>query len=425
MLYPAFRIVTSGLLLLAAVAPALAQPEVSGQLIRPDAQDMELPGGIHFSLNFGAAVAVSGRTAAIGIPYDTELAPGPGRVGIYRMTSEGWIRSATLAPSNVEDIRFGRDVDLCGSLMFVAAERSIYAFQFRGSRWREVQRIPLGSRDNELGPLVCSNTSFAFSLMGTDPQGQPVGSVHIFERKRGGHFTRVARLRASGPNAVIGRSLAMERGVLVAGAEPDAVHVFVRHGHRWIERQRLQSTGLVGADVGAAVAIRDRIIIAGAPQRDVGLLFSRGDAFVYLPYRGSWFESQSLNDAKAVPAFEFSINIGARVAMGRRLAAVTASVGSDTPRPEHTVFVFDRIGETFTNGRAIYGADPNHVGDFIADMDMAGRRLIVSRHETLAFSERVIGEVVIFEFQGSPEAPAQVDEDEQAELRLELVSPSS
>ena len=44
-----------------------------------------------------------------------------------------------------------------------------------------------------------------------------------------------------------GDTLAMERGILVAGSRPDGVYVFERRGDRWIETEKLQGFGANGA----------------------------------------------------------------------------------------------------------------------------------------------------------------------------------
>jgi hypothetical protein len=413
----------AALLVLATAAPALGQSQViSTESIGPTADDLAATGGIHVDVNFGAAVALSGRTAAIGIPHQVENpdpGPGPGRVGIYTNTGAHWIRTATLLPSNASDIHFGRDVDVCGNLLVVAAENSTYVFRRRGVHWREIERIGLPSPDSVLGPVVCSNDSFAQSVSRRNDEGELISAtVHVYEQRGGGDFELVAKLRASDPNDSIGRSLAMERGVLVAGSTPDAAYVFVRHGRRWIERQKLQGTGANGGGIGAAVAIRDRIIIAGAPEvetSDEPFSGLDGDAFVYLPHRGSWFESQTLNNPP-LPGLRSSGHFGSAVAMGRRLVAVAAPFTSaDEIRPQSAVIVLDRVGEEFTFARPVYGAGFD--GDTIPDIDMSGRRLILSRHESRNPNvyDRVIGRAVIMQFEASHETATQTDEEEADE----------
>jgi hypothetical protein len=374
-------------------------------------------------VNFGAAVALSGRTAAIGIPHEVEeqSLPGPGRVGIYTKTDAGWIRTATLVPSNPNDMRLGRDLDLCGNLAVVAADSSTYVFQRRGAHWREIKRIGLPTPDSVLGPVVCSNNSFAQSVSELDDQGQRVaGRVHVYERTGGGDFELVAKLQASDPNDSIGRSLAMERGIVVAGSEPDAAYVFVRQGRHWIERQKLQSSASSEADFGAAVAIRDRIIIVGAPRLDLPderSFFPEGDAFVYLPHRGTWFESQRLNPP--LPELLPSGLFGSKVAMGRRLAAVAVPItAADNIRPMSAVTLFDRSGAEFTPAHTGFSAGPDD--ETIPDIDMSGRRLIAGQHESLRLNGLIRGRVVILEFAPSPDPATQTDEEEADEQREEV-----
>jgi len=398
------RIAPLAVWLLLVAAPAFGQSAiVSSVTLRPTAEDREATGP-HVSVNFGASVALSGTTAAIGIPHEVEDQPqrfGPGRVGIYTKVQADWIRTATLVPSNPSDTRLGRDVDICGDLVVAAAENSTYVFQRRGGQWREIKRIGLPSPDSVPGPVVCSGNSFAQSFSRRDDQGQPVAArVYVYERTRGGDFALVAKLRASDPNDQIGRSIAMERGILVAGSEPDALYVFARHRDRWIERQKLQSPVAGGGDFGAAVAIRDRIIIGGAPGVDLPDEFrSDGDAFVFLPHRGSWFQSQSLN--APLPELSPSAQFGSKVAMGRRLAAVGVPItAADEIRPTSVVTVFDRIGAEFTPAHTGYGAGPDD--QTIPDFDMSGRRLIVSEHESFRLFGPILGKVTILEFEPSP-----------------------
>ena len=413
-----FRIApVATLFLLTATGPAWAQSQtVSQQVILPTVEDSHARGGQDVDLNFGVAVAISGGTAAIGIPYVIEDdGSGPGRVGIYSKTEAGWVRTATLLPSNASDIWFGRELDLCGNLLIVEAVESTYVFRGRGTHWREIQRIPLSSPDTGLGTLVCGNDSFAQSVSTLNHRGEHRQTVHVYEQRRGNNFERVANLRASDPNDVIGHSLAMERGILVAGSYPDGAYVFVRHGHRWIERQKLQSFGSNGAGINAAVAIRDRIIIAGAPGVEVSAEppapVPDGVAFAYLPYRNSWFESQTLNNPPALPGLDSSGGFGAQIAMGRHLAAVLVPLShSDQIFNTSAVVVFDRIGGEFTRAREVYAEDEDRT---IPDIDMSGRRLIVGINTNrFGPGSANVGQVVILEFEASPAPVTQTDQEE-------------
>ena len=408
----------AALVMLTASGRAWAQSQiVSEQVIRPAPEDDHARGGDDVDLNFGASVAISGRTAAIGIPHEVEeqqSGRGPGRVGIYSKTEEGWARSATLLPSNATDVRFGRELDLCGNLLIVEAERSTYVFRGHGTHWREIQRIAVRSPDKAIGPLVCGNDSFVQGVTRLDEQGEPRSTVDVYEQRRGHVFERVAKLRASDPGTSLGGGLAMERGIVVTGSS-DGIHVFVRHGHRWIERQKIESAGPDGARIGGSVAIRDRIIIAGAPQVEVSAEppapVPDGDAFVFLPYRHGWFESQSLNNPPALPELGSSGLFGSQIAMGRQLAAVVAPLSdSDQIFNKGVVVVFDRIGEHFTLARAVHEASEDRR---IPDIDMSGRRLILGDQEPRSpFARPVVGRVVIIEFEASPAPVTDTDHED-------------
>jgi hypothetical protein len=397
------------LLLVTAPGAAWGQSIPSRVTLYPTNEDSHARQGDHVDLNFGEAVAISGATAAIGIPYDIEeqVGPGPGRVGIYSKTDAGWIRTATLLPSNVDDVRFGMDLALCGDLLIARAESSTYVFRGRGAQWQEIQRITFSSPNESIAALVCATDSFALGVSRLDDLGERRSTVDVYEPVCSPEFARVAQLRTSNPDDSIGDTLAMERGILVAGSRPDGVYVFERRGDRWIETEKLQGFGANGAGIGGAVAIRDRIIVAGAPGVEVSTqpgFIQSGDAFVYLPYRNTWFQSQTLNNSGLGSTGAF----GAQVAMGDGLVAVRApftNLGEMfTPG---AVFVFDRIGDEYTHGRAVFGAFDD---ERLTDMDMDGRGLIVGTYTNrFGRGSANVGRVDILEFQPSPESSSPSD----------------
>jgi len=393
------RIASLAILLLLFAAPGFGQSTVVSRVgLLPTAEDREATGP-HVNMNFGAAVALSGTTPAIGIPHEIEDQPqpfGPGRVGIYTKMDAGWIRTATLLPSNPDDTRLGRDVDICGNFVVALADRSTYVFQRRGGQWREIKRIGLPSPDSVLQSVVCSGNSFAESVSRHNAQGELVRRVYVYQSTHGADFALVAKLRASDPNDQIGRSIAMDHGILVTGTDPDGVYIFVRQRGRWIERQKLQSPAAGGGGFGAAVAIHDRTILVGAPAVDLPEEFlTDGDAYVYLPHRGTWFESQSLNTPQ--PETGPIVGFGAKVAMGRRLAAVSFT-SVVLIRPVIEITMFDRLGAEFTPGVEAYSATD---AASVPDLDMSGRRVIVSEHLEFPPGVPDPGSATIVEFESS------------------------
>ena len=60
------------------------------------------------------------------------------------------------------------------------------------------------------------------------------------------------------------------------------------------------SDAVPGSQFGESVAIKDRAILVGAPYQGVigegcSVSLPDGNAYVFLPYRRTWFESQTLN----------------------------------------------------------------------------------------------------------------------------------
>jgi FG-GAP repeat protein len=234
------------------------------------------------------------------------------------------------------------------------------------------------------------------------------GVVYLYEREPKQGLRRIATLRASdaSENDLFGASLAMERDVLVVGAPnqglfsggvvPGAAYVFTRRGHDWIEQQKLLgSDALPGSAFGTSVAVQDRAILVGAPLRDApGETCTEslpdGNAYVFLPHRRTWFESQALNSDA-----QFCALFGADVAMGRGLVAVTTPMFEPVSGSDGAVLAFDWAGQELVSGRRVIRTGP---GEHTADLDFSGRTLIAGIFNAVAFEGILIGRVQILEF---------------------------
>jgi hypothetical protein len=219
--------------------------------------------------------------------------------------------------------------------------------------------------------------------------------------------------------AEFGTSLALEHGTLVVGAPdertevPGAAYVFVRQGHRWIQRQKLVASDTGPLETfGAAVAIRGGVIIVGARLADVpGDRGDReGNAYVFLPHGGRWFQSQRLNgddDDHTFMAF-----FGSTIAMGRGLVAISAPAEQSTFRAEGNIVAFDWVGRHLTRGRVVHHDDQ---GTGVA-MDFSGRRLIAG---VRGFGQPLqpvrIGHVVILDFARDPGAEQLAPEPKESD----------
>jgi hypothetical protein len=315
---------------------------------------------------FGAAVAVSGNVAMAGMPSHN----GTGRVGVYTLAKDTWSRTATLFPSDPQDTRFGGEIDVDGIHAVVAAGQAAYLFlRERGSEWRQVFRFASTSGARTLG----SHVQYDHGIVAVSASGENLpGAVDLFQRDKHGSWRRAARIKASDGLATdgFGTSIALDRGTLVVGAPSangtGAAYVYVREGARWVQRQKLLPSD-AGGEFGHSVAIRRGIIIVGAPHAPPpdDTTFSQGTVYVFLPARGTWFESQKLIKGGF-------LLFGTSVAMGRGLIAASAPIEYGLPR-EGVASVFEWTGSYLT---AAGDALRSNVGAG-ADLDFWDRRLIV------------------------------------------------
>jgi FG-GAP repeat protein len=389
--------VVVGLMLFAAASTIQAQsPIVFSQTLTPTTEDVE-SAPFFSNISFGAAVSISGRTAMVGMPNHNNV----GRVGVYTRTAEGWVRTATLSGSS-SDVRFGRAIDLNGNVAVIGASQAAYLYRKQGHQWRQLGKVELQSPS--VSDVAYDNGVIA---VGSTDFNAP-GVVYIYEHEPKQGLRLIATLSASDASANdgFGASLAMERDVLVVGAPnlgaigsgvvPGAAFVFARRGHQWIEQQTLVgSDALPGSAFGASVAIRNRAILVGAPYRDAPgetciEFFADGNAYVFLPYRGTWFESQTLNSDA-----QFCAHFGNDVAMGRGLVAVGIPFIDPVLGSDGEVLAFDWLGQELRSVRRVIQTG---AGESAADLDFSGRTLIAGILNSEALEGVQIGHVQILEF---------------------------
>src|SRR4030095_1635712 len=182
--------------------PAFAQvPIVAVHTLTPTADDLgDVPQYAH--IQFGAAVSIDGDLVAIGIPTYTEHlgTAGAGRVGIYTRTTEGWLRTATLSPSNPDDSMFGNEVDLDGDTVAIAARGGVaYLFREQDGPWRQIGRVAGGDPDRTLETHVAyDNGVLALGRIGYDEDGNDLpGELYLYKDGAKHGLQRIAKLQAS------------------------------------------------------------------------------------------------------------------------------------------------------------------------------------------------------------------------------------
>ncbi|MDI6712571.1 MAG: cell wall-binding repeat-containing protein [Anaerosomatales bacterium] len=236
---------------------------------------------------FGESLAIRGDVMAVGAPLEDS---GSGAVYIFVRSGGIWTFSARIPPPWLEARRFGWSVSLYGDKLAIGCPMAnvsrgavfIYRRNAAGT-WESLQQIddPAMAYDDYFGTSVALYGDW---LLASNP-GQTVsdvraGAVHAYRwNESADRYDHAQQMPA--PDTVLsadfGRSLAVDRDVLVVGApgmpgpgpvsEHGMAYLFQRSGTTWSLVSRLMSSYSlgVGAQAGAAVSVSGDTIAVGAP----------------------------------------------------------------------------------------------------------------------------------------------------------------
>ncbi|KAJ8605584.1 hypothetical protein CTAYLR_000012 [Chrysophaeum taylorii] len=299
----------------------------------------------------GEAVAVAGRTLAVG-------APDALNTGIVQVFEDLVVSTANLTGSDTTIVdAFGASVALTtlnGTVYLLVGapghrengpgSGAAYLFFYSEDAWSQVAKLvaPDGGNGDRFGTAVAIDGGIA--VVGASQDDDLAGSVYVFAYAAA--WAHVATLRASdaSPGAFFGGSVAVSGYDVVVGADradgtvadAGAVYVFTSSddGTSWNQTQRLETTGAsAGApdSLGAAVAVDDDVLVAGAIHDEfdttVGADFDVGSAIVYVNSTTSFALSTRLNASDGTTDDDF----GRAVAISGKTVVVGAlNANTDT-----------------------------------------------------------------------------------------------
>lgn len=229
-----------------------------------------LPGGSSSS-EYGAAVALSGSTLAVG-------APGAGIVEVHERTGGTWTRVASLSsPDGAAVDRFGEAVAVDGDELVVGAPRAVaggvdrvgaaYLYAWNGSAYAWTERFDaiVPEQGMRFGGGVAIEGDRV--LVGAPGHDGDRGQLLTFDRA-GGSFGRPDLAPVTGPRRHIGGSIDLDGDRLLLGSPSlmnPIVRAYERQGSAWVETSRVEPTGS-GAQMalGESVAWFGDEILAGA-----------------------------------------------------------------------------------------------------------------------------------------------------------------
>lgn len=250
---------------------------------------------------FGAAVAVSGDDAFIGVPGNDGTAANAGAVFIYQYDGTSWSYSQTLTGVS-EDDAFGKSVSVDGAWAAIGAygddtaatdSGAVHIYQFTGASWVPFQTIKAG----DAGAQDYFGLSVALDgqqlLVGApydNDNGADSGSVYVFAFDNGS-WIQQEKIRAGdgSDNHLYGYSLDISRKYAVVGAANDnqhgtrsgAAYLLFYNERTWVELLKFTASDPTSyLKFGTSVALTESCAVAGAP-RDLGAVNESGAAYVF------------------------------------------------------------------------------------------------------------------------------------------------
>jgi hypothetical protein len=298
---------------------------------------------------YGWSVAISGSSAAVGVPGGAPSGSGPGAVYVFVRSGQSWSQQARLtAPHSASGKGFGWSVSISGSTVVVGApytnkSGTAYVFERSGSDWSPQGELTASDPEDgdDFGWSV--GVSGSRAVVGAPHKNSRIGAAYVFERS-GTKWSQQAKLTTSNESTAVefGASVAISGSTVLVGARyayyhHGAAYVFEQSGSAWPERARLLGSDFGGApEFGASVAISGPHAVVGAPHQGVGATIP-GAAYVFARSGSSWSQEDKLTPSDAASGSDFGSSVA--------IAGSTAMVGAPSVNglgPVPATYVFER-----------------------------------------------------------------------------------
>ena len=350
--------------------------------------------------SYGASVALSGDSALV--------APVSGGVAAYERVNGSWVSSGGLVSLDLaHGDRFGFSIALSGDTALVGArdadvngilyDGAAYVFVRSGNTWSQQAKLTIdepteGGRGFGSAVALEGDTAFV-GAYGELVDGHTVaGAVYVFERN-GDVWTQTAKLTAGDPQhgASFGSDIALERDTVVVGA-PGAAYVFQRDGSDWTHQAKLvPSDPAVSSGFGALGSIG-----LSGNTAIIGGMTASGNRTVYVFDRigTTWSEHGTIGtaDTESNP-----LSYGSSVAVSGNWAVIGDSAASPSGAPFlGAVYVFERIGTVWTKRHRLTPSDGAPLDLFGTSVAISENTLFVGAPNTTILSAPNAGAAYVF-----------------------------
>ena len=292
--------------------------------------------------NFGSSIGISENTIVVGANRDDDKGGNSGSAYIFERDKGGannWGQTKKILASNGKrENLFGSSVAIVKDTVVIGAyarERdsgAIYIFERNNggiNNWGQTKEIlPSDTGHSKFGQSVAmTENTIIVGAPNKFNDGIRSGSVHIFERNKGGanNWGRIKEVAPSNQKdfTQFGYSIAISESTIVVGAFYDdagegAAYIYERNNggiNNWGQIKKIvasdEERGLQ-ASFGQSVAISGNIIIVGAPEGENNDGWTSGAVYVF--ERGNnnnWRETNKMlaSDGAGWDGFGFSVSM--------------------------------------------------------------------------------------------------------------------
>ncbi|MCA9695358.1 MAG: hypothetical protein KC636_37610, partial [Myxococcales bacterium] len=400
-----------------AVYPITIDPLLANQEAKLAADDPALGD------NFGFSVAIDGATAIAGVPFDDDNGTSSGSARVFVESGGVWSQQAKLTASDAaSNDQFGYAVALVGDVAAVGAPfedaggtnaGAVYVFTRTGDVWSEHSKLvpaDASSFDEFARSIALSGDTLIAGSRGDDDVAMNAGAAYVYALV-GDAWTEQAKLTApdgeAGEN--FGWAVAVDGDVAVVGAPDDgeggnadygSLNVFTRAADVWSHQIKLEASDKqVNARLGESVAVRDGIIVGGAP-------FDSNLGAVYV------FESQTMLElAKLVPGDAASgDDFGKSVSTDNKVIAAGSPDDDDLGSNSGSTYVFTPVDKMWVQAIKFQPLDGGPGDLFATALAISGPSVIGSAHLNDDF-EANTGSAYVFRLAFDQGDPCDADED--------------
>lgn len=384
---PASRVVVAAVLLSFAADRAGAQSLQEVQFLDPE--------GASFH-GLGAALSVSGDTAAIGVP-------GAGEVHVYVRSGTQWSLQDELALPSGPSVGFGNSVALEDDLLVVGAPfesvsgafwaGAAYVFVRSGGTWSEPTKLvaAVPQEYDRLGGAVALSGETALlggsQAHGFNPPQSGAGLAYVFVR-HGAAWNQQAKLTGAGlaGGSAFGAAVALDGDTALVGAPTGdaagpgvvgAAFVFTRAGNGWTQQAELHAAGQASDDVfGSSVALDGDTAAVGAPIDTHGDVYAAGTVTVFTRAAGTWTQQATL--VATDPVSPHGPHVGSALDLEGDVCVAGASHDTHSGGEwAGSAFVFERSGTSWSEQAKLTASDAANQDHFGTTVSLSGDTVLV------------------------------------------------